>query len=65
MARGWHYAKLLSSPLLSFSGMCILFLFLLYRFCFVFVTRYIFFFCPADHVQYRIGMVFKEKSERT
>ena len=38
MARGWHYAKLsLSSALLlSFSGMCILLLFLFFcRFCFV------------------------------
>ena len=41
MARGWHYAKLSLSNalLLSFSGMCILLLFLSFcRFCFVFVV---------------------------
>ena len=63
MARGWHYTKLsLSSALpLSFSGMCILLLFLAFcRFCFVSLC---FFFslvgavdvllislCPVDHV---------------
>ena len=62
MARGWYYTKLsLSSALLlSFSGMCILLLFLIFcRFCFVllcFFSRWSFFvdvplifFCPADH----------------
>ena len=63
MARGWHYIKLsLSSALLlSFSGMCILFLFL--SFCRFFLFRCVFFcsrwsfvdvplifFCTADHV---------------
>ena len=63
MARGWHYTKLsLSSALfLSFSGMCILLLFLSFcRFCYVslcffcsrsnFVDVPLIFFCPADHV---------------
>ena len=63
MARGWHYTKLsLSSALLlSFSGMCILLLFLSFcRSCFVFVVFFgsrwsfvdvpLIFSCPADHV---------------
>ena len=65
MARGctcWHFTKLsLSSALLSFSGMCILLLFLSFAvFCFVFVVFFcshwslvdvpLIFFCLADHV---------------
>ena len=62
IARGWHYTKLsLSSALrLSFSGLCIMLLFLLFV-VFVFVVVFFFrsrwsfadvpliFFCPADH----------------
>ena len=62
MARGWHYNKLsLSSDLLSFSGICILLLFL--SFCRFRLFRCVYFalvgalldvplifFCPADHV---------------
>ena len=67
MARGWYYTKLslLSALLLSFSGMCILLLFLSFcHFCLVslcvfvcllslelsFVDVPLVFFCPADHV---------------
>ena len=64
MARGWHYDKLSLSnaPRLSFSGMCIILLFLflsLCRFClfvFFFCSHWslvdvpLIFFCPADHV---------------
>ena len=63
MACGWHYTKLsLSRALLSFSGMCILWLFLSFcRFCFVslcfyfwsrlsFVDVPMIIFCPADNV---------------
>ena len=72
MAHGWHYTKLsLSSALLSFSGMCILLLFLSFLFVvfvffavvFFFCSRWsccvdvpLIFFCPADHVcMYKIG----------
>ena len=63
MARGWHYAKLSLSNArrLSFSGMCILLLFLFHSLSFLFVC--VFFcshwslvdvplisFCPADRV---------------
>ena len=72
MARGWHYAKLsLSSALLlSFSGICILLLFLSFcRFCFVSLCFFVFFFVfalvgalqmflsyfPVQQATYRIG----------
>ena len=70
MALGWHYTKLsLSALLLSFSGMCISLLFPSFcRYCFVLlcfllslelciimVDIALIFFCPAEHVQYRIG----------
>ena len=59
MARGWHYTKLSLSiaGFLSFSGVCILLLFLSFcRFYFVLCSRWscvdvpLIFFCPADHV---------------
>ena len=61
MTLGWHYTKLSlsSSLLLSFSGMCFVFLYLSFcRFCFVlfscsrwsFVDVRLIFSCPADHL---------------